>query len=280
MRRLKSSMNLSSHSLFHYTREFANVFSIIQNGLRFSHNVDEMPLRGLKGDVFTELGVVKSEWHSDIICFCDIPLSLSGDHRAQYGDYVLGFSKEWAMQHSITPLRYVHVDSPDYKARHVDWILALHQMLSHNKGDLISMLREAWAETIEEPAPTDDEMEALPPSIKRLLSEMNGLFKSILGPAYANFHLVKLHRGNWTDRKTGQTTERYFYDEREWRAVGKVGDCLRFTIDDLTRIILKDESERQYLFKQIKDEYPALSEAAKFRLFSIIATWDEILRDH
>ena len=267
-------MQVSSYSLFHYTTKFENVFSIISNGFRFSHNIDEMPLRGLEGDIFTNLGVVRSEWHSDIICFCDIPLSLSKDHRKEYGNYVIGMSKEWASRNSVTPVRYVHRDSPDYVNRYPDWILAMkHEHASHG-GDLLSMVRELC-----DPRPTDEEIAQLPISIRRSLVGVNDLFKSLLDPAFESFHLIKMHKGSWTDRTTQERTERQFYDEREWRAVGEQGKYLSFTLTNITRIILNTDTERESLFSAIQGAHTSLSREEERTIYAKITTWDEAQRD-
>ena len=45
-----------------------------------------------------------------MICFCDIPLMRSLDHRSKYGDYAIGFNKEYLMYHSgvqLNPIQYV-----------------------------------------------------------------------------------------------------------------------------------------------------------------------------
>ena len=45
-----------------------------------------------------------------MVCFCDIPLNLAGNHRKVYGDYALGLRKEWAIENAICPVLYLADD--------------------------------------------------------------------------------------------------------------------------------------------------------------------------
>ena len=45
-------------------------------------------------------------------CFCDIPLSQIYEHTNTYGKFAIGFTKEWAQKVGITPVIYIHNQSP------------------------------------------------------------------------------------------------------------------------------------------------------------------------
>jgi hypothetical protein len=51
-----------------------------------------------------------------MVSFCDIPLERSKYHRGDYGDYVIGLSKEWGMRAGLNPLLYIN-DSSDMAVR-------------------------------------------------------------------------------------------------------------------------------------------------------------------
>src|SRR6266853_679908 len=41
------------------------------------------------------------------VCFTELPLAESQMHRSDYGDYAIGFKREWAVVKGLRPLRYV-----------------------------------------------------------------------------------------------------------------------------------------------------------------------------
>jgi hypothetical protein len=47
-----------------------------------------------------------------MVCFCDIPVELSCDHRSWYGNYAIGFSKVWGKVCNLNPVFYVSEDGP------------------------------------------------------------------------------------------------------------------------------------------------------------------------
>jgi hypothetical protein len=86
----------NSSSLFHFTSRKDVLFKILQTGIRFSYCYESFG--GRKGMAIP------------MICFCDIPLMRSLDHRSKYGDYAIGFNKEYLMSHSgglLNPIQYV-----------------------------------------------------------------------------------------------------------------------------------------------------------------------------
>ena len=46
-----------------------------------------------------------------MICFCDIPLAMTDNHMALYGDYGIGLTKEWGIQNGLNPILYYNEDS-------------------------------------------------------------------------------------------------------------------------------------------------------------------------
>lgn len=90
---------LSSPHLYHFTQELNTVKLILENGFRFSL---------LPEKLITEF----NEQLLFGISFCDIPFHNSQAHRNCYGNFAIGLSKSWGIENRITPVRYIHKNSP------------------------------------------------------------------------------------------------------------------------------------------------------------------------
>jgi hypothetical protein len=71
---------------------------------------------------------------------------------------------------------------------------------------------------------------------------------------------MRRSKGPWEDRNTGETTERSFYDEREWRSLDINGERgnLKFTANDISKIFIPKQAERSKLvgfFKNNKSKF-------------------------
>ncbi len=97
---------LSSDFLYTYTGKLENIKLMLKHGLRHSLNVEKIPYKN-------------SIQQNFILCFCDILPSQADYHKSVYGNYSISFKKEWGIKNGITPLRYVHDNSP---GTHEDYI--------------------------------------------------------------------------------------------------------------------------------------------------------------
>ena len=43
-----------------------------------------------------------------MVCFCDLPLSLIGKHREEYGKFAIGLRKDWGLKNGVAPVIYTH----------------------------------------------------------------------------------------------------------------------------------------------------------------------------
>lgn len=48
-------------------------------------------------------------------CFCDIPIKMMAQHMTTYGNYGIGFKKEWGLKTGLTPVVYYNPESPFIK---------------------------------------------------------------------------------------------------------------------------------------------------------------------
>lgn len=85
---------INSSSLFHFTKKKASLVSILKKGLRYSYCYEEVSHN--KGLAIP------------MICFCDIPLFRTKNHRKRYGNYVIGLNKKELLQEQAGWLNPVH----------------------------------------------------------------------------------------------------------------------------------------------------------------------------
>lgn len=86
-----------------------------------------------------------------MVCFCDIPLSQVSTHMDHYGSYGIGLSKTWGISKGISPVIYIHENSPaPHSAAHLIALLdGLHatnasddfKTLAITSGQLIYFLK-------------------------------------------------------------------------------------------------------------------------------------------
>ena len=111
--------NINASSLFHFTRKFNTLQSIIKNGLRFSFAFERFSARAISNlDYPTNPDVVINTYTKEdvgvaipMISFCDIPLTRTTEHIYKYGEYVIGFDKDFIIEkfsEIINPVIYIH----------------------------------------------------------------------------------------------------------------------------------------------------------------------------
>ena len=104
------------NTLFHFTKKLTNLQSILQNGLRFSYCFEEF------GD---GNGIALP-----MVCFCDIPLLRTPQHRKRYGNYMIGLTKDFFRQDTtfkLNPVMYrysslVKYDGVDFFKTQVEMV--------------------------------------------------------------------------------------------------------------------------------------------------------------
>jgi hypothetical protein len=73
---------------------------------------------------------------------------------------------------------------------------------------------------------------------------------------YSHFGLMRIYEGDWQDRVSGESTNRKFYDEREWRSLDIDGkkENLTFTAESINGIYVPTENERQEVIDFFKND--------------------------
>lgn len=95
---------LSPNTLFHFTSSLNNLIGILKDTFYPRYCYDEFALVDNDSQRFIEDAI-------PMVCFCDIPLSLSINHINTYGQYGLGMTKEWGLRKGLNPVIYFNKNS-------------------------------------------------------------------------------------------------------------------------------------------------------------------------
>lgn len=93
-------MKPKSNNLFHFTKTLEVIKLILKNGLQPSYCLEDNEWMALGDNKHVSF---------PMSCFCEIPLSRISDHTDFYGDFGLGFSKDWGLKKSFKPNNIYHI---------------------------------------------------------------------------------------------------------------------------------------------------------------------------
>ena len=99
------SSNLSSNTLFHYTRRFDNFKKILNDGFRPNYSLENFEF------LFEEDTNIANHHFIPMVCFCDIPISSAKEHIKNYGNYAIGLSRKWGEDNGLNPVMYISRNS-------------------------------------------------------------------------------------------------------------------------------------------------------------------------
>ena len=97
------SDNISTNTVFHFTKNAANIESILKN--------DFYPQFCSEDILGITLNLADGNKLIPMVSFCDIPISQINKHTKQYGEYAIGLTKDWAIKKKINPVIYVYRNS-------------------------------------------------------------------------------------------------------------------------------------------------------------------------
>jgi len=241
-------MPLSSNSLIHFTQEKDNLIGILNDNFKVHYCYEKICSRYsfLSGAM-------------PMVCFCDIPLSEIKEHIKIYGCYGIGLKKEWAIQNGLNPVFYCEKESNISTE-----VQTIFDGIA--KGDFHAHAK-----------------------IKQSLLNMIRLMKNYQGEFHRNGEIYYNYR---------------YSDEREWRFVPSyqeatlvsglqfvteeqkriANDLIRdlrlcFTPDDITYIIIKEESEIKEFIKILREAKGKYSYDQVDRLTTRIITTEQIRSD-
>jgi len=187
---------ISSDTLFHFTKR-ENLLGILENEFH--------PNFSIEAYLFDKPTPFK--FGIPMVSFCDIPLSLAYNHMANYGNYGIGMSKEWANRNRLNPVLYLRRGSQTT------------QIIDDVLNSIYKDIKGAREEGVE---------------VESLTNRYNLLLRL--------FTFTKPFDG---PNKDGEITK--FYDEREWRYVpdpSSYGGAIMLSENHLNRPMLSEQNEK------------------------------------
>lgn len=270
--------NLSSQSIFHYTHKFDNIKGIMGNGFKYNLLREALPLKGFSSSIFHGLGIVDYQFEWFAICFCDLPLSMVSEHKKRYGNYCIGLSKEWGTKNGVTPIRYVHEDSPDLN--NDVFLMSFHADSMSQKFDSsrIKMLAQVFKDKNVLDKNFDlNELDNLSKNLKTLLKLVDLHIQGLQYYIVESAGYWRIYSEARQDEASGEKKERIFYDEREWRGLtNNPEQPLSFSVNDVTHIFLENRSEGDEIIQLFKQKDSSLAEG---QIGSKIRLWNEFMND-
>lgn len=252
-------MEISSSSLFHHKKKFKYFIEILYNGFEHRASDESLPFTPNSSSAFYAPGGIQYDFQFGAVCFTDLPSDKIQPHIDQYGEYIIGLSKDWGIINGITPIRYVHRYTPDVFDDKVNLISSfvenpdMRSVIIHTVNELLS--KSGIQQNI-----TKEDISNLPDKFQYLISGYDHIINDICHFIFSHFGLMRAYEGKWEDRVTGELTHRRFYDEREWRSLDTDGTKgnLTFTAENIDKIYVPTEKEKKEVvlfFKKHKSQF-------------------------
>jgi len=198
--------------IFHYTKKYEWLKKILVNGFAPSYCLEE---------------INDTKFFTPMVSFCNIPIRDVGDYM-HYGDYGIGMSVDWAIENNLSPVIYIHENTPFKNIRDVIYDLSFNQFMNKGIHDIIRKNTNSLVNDYEYP-----------------LSE-----EQILELNNSSFLLAQFLK-NWKTVYEGN--EIITYHEREWRYIPKLD------AEKEKRLIAINDEEFS-LYAEKKKEKPHLPE--------------------
>jgi hypothetical protein len=232
-------MRLSSDYLFHFKSDFGVFKSILKEG--FSHRkwLEKIPFNDRAQENY-------------IVCFSDIRLYESKEHQEKYGKNAIVLTKEWGIRNGISPVRYVHENSPGYsqeyqkmkqhfrdikqnangQKHHIIEDVILFSILDQlkklsneslqnnfNENSEIPALYDTWRNRVENVfSKLGDTTEQY--QLRFILEVLVGRLNNLHNELERRDAFLRVYSENFQHAKLVEKIEsRIFYDEREWRSM-------------------------------------------------------------
>ena len=105
-----TSIKESDESLYHLTDDYNGLINILTRKIKPQYTLEDTSFL-LKDLENVKLNMEPYKNGYPIFCLCDIPIERLFNHKKKYGQYGIGFKKEWAIRNKLNPLFYLHKES-------------------------------------------------------------------------------------------------------------------------------------------------------------------------
>ena len=252
-------MNISSNTLFHFTDKIENVISILKERFR-----PHFCLEDLNDFVAPDERIEELEHAIPMVCFCDIPLSQSMNHRKTYGNYGIGLSKEWGKNNKVSPVLYAHQNSAITDTILRMWIDVRDSEKSGRQQDVGDQV-DRFYDYIPYVGETITRTELVDDHANRFYDYIYGIYcftKRDEGKRWIN-----------EDKEYSKEVVR-FYNEREWRFVPMRENRLEYGLPKKEFI---DDTEQSYINHELGKLSGLHFELSDIK-YIIVSNDDEIVR--
>lgn len=228
-------------SLFHFTKKIDVLLKILETGLIPNFCKENLNYYDRERIV----GV-------PMVSFCDIPLTRTSEFKQRYGDYAVGLNKEWAIRNKINPILYVNNDDilvslGFFNAVYKDYLNQLKTLGGTENGITLNGSIAQFTEGIK--------MLVNMSNAKDAVYTLYGYVKRMDGQGPEGGKQSNYLENEWRYVVTGDGIDWKWSEEeykkwRGWRNRNKpvpsdalVGKKLKFTVEDISHIIVKTEKE-------------------------------------
>ena len=246
----------SADTFFHFVKEIDYLIEIITDKRLYPRYCEED---------FSFLQINIDKVMIAMKCFCDIPLHKVNEHRGSYGDYCIGFTKDWGIKKGLQPVIYCNPNSA-YKYSIKKTFEAAIDMYEKNNDILfiLDSLNESlkyikishgfYPRVNRNYDYTDEKEWRYVPSISEELD-----FSEVISNQFCLDNTKIIENYNSMIKKE----EQY---------------ALKFDFDDVKYLFVNTNDERDRLIEIIlKTDHPDL---IKYRLISKINVWEESEGDY
>lgn len=232
-------LSYRTSSLFHFTKNDDVIRSILETGIIPNYCKENLCYE----DRDVVIGI-------PMVSFCDIPLTRTSEFTKRYGDFAIGLSKEWAIMNHINPILYVN------DARVLMSLGFMRAYLHSQEQEVRDRGGNEKKITINILSP--ESLKGLTHFInmnnaKDAVYSLYGYVKKYSSPGPDGHDEENYIENEWRYVVTGDSIDWKWSekDYKAWRGKGRKPEPidalkaqrLRFSVDDVTHIILEKEKQ-------------------------------------
>jgi hypothetical protein len=220
----------SDDSIYHYTNSYDGLVSIMNDKIKPQYSIEDFDY------IQNNLKISQP-----IFCFCDIPIERHPhEHTEKYGEYGIGFKKEWAKENCLSTVQYIHYNSMSNMAIKffVEKYNDIKECMNESKeaDDIINALSNAVSIILMLIKPYEK-------GNKRFYDEKEWRY------IYFNESGLKIPLSIIVDDENKYKDE---VTESQKKINNENNTTLNFSVDNITHIFLKNEDEKDNFIASLK----------------------------